>query len=235
MSVVFTDSFTVGADVNINAYPATPDWAYNAGATNNLTVNAARDRVETTNTGANWVARCINAAAPTGDQQISATVGLVAIPNARGQLCVRCATNGTANFYLFLMDPSSSNLKIFRCDAGSFTQLAVGGTLPSNGAQTMIFKAVTNGSQVDLTATLNAQTPLTYSDTSASRKTSGPPGISIFASSADTGAYVDDVSIDDLTTGFIPKAILYSFPLIVVAKNILDSRSIDRLLMKKAA
>lgn len=203
MSVVFTDSFTVGADVNIDAYPGTPDYAYNIGSGSNLSVNAANDRVQTTSTGQNHVARIINAAAPSGDQQIIATVGLNGVNNARGGLACRCATAGTSNLYLYLIDPSSGDLRIYRDDSASFVLLTNfnSGQVPSDGAQTMVVKAVTNGAQVDLTYTLNALTPGTYSDTHANRKTSGPPGVSIWCTTANTGAYVDDVSVDDLVTG----------------------------------
>ena len=66
MAQVFgPDLFTVGADTNIDAYPAgDPDYAYitGRGSGSNLTANAANDRVQTPTTNTNVSARIIDAA-----------------------------------------------------------------------------------------------------------------------------------------------------------------------------
>jgi len=203
-TVVFTDSFTVGADVNLNAYPATPDYAMNLGAAADFKVIAAVDRVESqVNTDA--VARITNAAAPTGDQQITAT--LTSSPGGAAGLAARCNTSGTANCYVVEFVPSLDVVRFYRMDNSTFN------TLGSDCSRSFIenftgrFKVTGSGATISLEAQVDATAVCTYSDTDANRKTSGTPGIHNGGSDQST---FDNISVDNLAAAAVSPLIILS-------------------------
>jgi len=198
---VFTDSFTVAADVNIDAYPATPDYAYNQGSGTNMRVVAATDKATVNVTNTSVHARIINAAVPSGDQEITADC-YAADSYSSGAVTVRMATSGNLeNFYMLKVElVNVAEVRLYRCDNGTFTLLA-SADRGFSGPQTVILrlKATGSGATVSLEAQVNATAVLTYDDTSASRKTSGPPGIGGWTST--TAVTVDNVSVNDLAAG----------------------------------
>ena len=199
MSVVFTDNFTVGANTNIDAYPAAgADYAYNLGSGANLTVNAANDRVQQTATGADHAARIIDASVPTTDQQMSITSFSSGSEDSTGNACVRMKTDGTGNFYLCYASKNGGNILIYRVVAGAFTQIA-SGTRTWTPPSTLIFKA-TGTNPVSLLANIAGTADLTFDDSNASRHQTGVPGIHMFSTTINV-SYIDDVSVDDLGTG----------------------------------
>ena len=73
MAQVFgPDTFTVGADTNIDAYPAASpnnDYSYNLGSGANLVANAVNDRVQWDGGAGGAAARLVDGAAPSGTQE----------------------------------------------------------------------------------------------------------------------------------------------------------------------
>ena len=125
-AIVFTDTFTVGADTNINVYPSAgdPDYAYNNGSGANLTVNAANDRVQSPNTASTYKARIIDASVPTGDQEVIATCFNNTGFNSGG-VAVRLNTAGTDNGYLSYIEQGVTNeVRIIKVIDGSETVIA---------------------------------------------------------------------------------------------------------------
>lgn len=201
MAVVFTDNFTVTSDTNLSAYPSgSADYAYMRGSGTNLTVNAANDRVQSPSTTDEYHARIIDAAVPTtGGHEITATI--YSSTTDSGMLLLRCSASADTCYLSYCDVTQTNEVQIYRFVAGTPTLIASADrSLSGAAARTWVFRAVTNGSQVDLTLTIGGTTALTYSDTSGSRITSGAPGIGIYNGTANT-AYVDNVSVDDLTSG----------------------------------
>ena len=82
MATLFgTDAFTVGANANLDAYPATPDYAYNLGSGSQLQVNAANDRVQQTAGAVDLIARVINPAVNTNGAD---TISVLALSSGSG-------------------------------------------------------------------------------------------------------------------------------------------------------
>jgi hypothetical protein len=211
MSVVHgPDAFTVASDINIDAYPSgAPDYAYTLGSGSNLTVNAANDRVQNGVGSTLLAARCIKSGMPTGDQECRASLNH---PQAAGDdggfLCVRMATNGSSHFYMTANNAPS--VVLYRCDGGTgLVDLILLVSRSAGIAGTdyaMRLRAVGTGSAVHLWALPEGQgtpaSPVTYTDTSVDRKTSGVPGFGIYGTSANAG-YIDNFEISDLAaTGF---------------------------------
>lgn len=180
MTVVFSDSFTnsSGSDINIDEWPSAgdPDYAYNVGSGDNISVSAANDRVDSVLGGTfpNFkTVRLIDASVPTGDQEIVFT-GRYTGPFVETMALVRCTTTNTRDCYLLTLEDGV--VYLIRVDAGSNTILASGGSGIADGAYTYRLKA-TGTNPVSLVASVGATT-LTYDDSSANRKTAGPPGFS---------------------------------------------------------
>ena len=197
MAVVFTDAYTVGANIDIASYPSgAPDYAYNAGST--LTVNAANDRVQNTSSTEESAARITDGSVPTGDQEISATCQSESGTDETGAVVARCATGGTFDCYICYLDMALANeVNLYRVDAGTYTLLASadrGITATGSGAFRL---RATGTTTVALECQIRGTTQITASDSSASRKTSGPPGVFAYNATANL-VWVDDVSVDDL-------------------------------------
>lgn len=202
MAVVFTDSFTVAVDTNIDAYPAgSPDYAYINGSGANITVNAANDRAQLPNNGGStYCARIIDAAVPTGDQEITGTCYSNTSGNSGG-VAVRCATGSNDNYISYIDYPQTNEVRLLRIDAGSEVLVASADRGTSgNSAHTHRLKATGTGATVSLELQIDATAVLTYADTAANRKTSGTPGLCGYNAVGDT-IYVDNLSVDDLIAG----------------------------------
>ena len=203
MALVFgPDTFTVGADTNIDAYPAAgADYAYNNGSGANLTVNAANDRVQapTGDATQDFVARLIDAAAPTGSQEAIGD-GIASAAGAAdfGTVNNRCAAGGTYDLYMTRYVPNTGTFVIRRTDAGVETTLITRTDATGIVNNRMRLRAIGSGSAVALEAQHEDLRPLQYSDTAANRKTSGAPGLQIDNNGTGNNAALDNFSVDDL-------------------------------------
>lgn len=198
MAQVFgPDTFTVGVDTNIDAYPAgDPDYAYNLGAGASLTVNAANDRVQDTDAD-DRTARVIDAAAPTATQEAILDGDNAASPGEDSAwVTTRNASGGTTDLYLCLMsDPAASEVLLGRWDAGVFTSLLTTDRgLAGAATRRFRMRAIGTGARVALEAQIDNTRPAVFTDTAANRKTSGPPGLG----AGDLNLWVDNYSVDDL-------------------------------------
>jgi len=198
MTVLFTDSFTVGADTNIDAHPAgTPNWAYCRGSTSNLRILAADDRVSPNSNGATLVARC-TAVSALADQKVTAVCDALVNP-VYGGLAVRYSD--TTRGYLAQVETSQANELRIREDNAGITLLASADRGLTDGTHNLEFSAVGPADNTLLTFTVDGGTPLTFTDTTA--PATGRPGISSFrttGSPAGSG-WIDDFAVDDLVTG----------------------------------
>lgn len=204
MTIVFTDSFTVGADVALESYPSgTPDYVSILGG-NNLDVIAANDNVQSSVTSADVMYRITNAAAPTGDQKLTITAGWQT-GYTGGYIGVRGSASGN---YYNLTRANSTTWELYRVDSTVFTLLTTHSvSTTDNSSGTISLKATGAGATVSITATIAGVDQTTFNDTAANRKTSGTPTIGGFQNSAVSSAnFIDDVSVDDLATaaGNIP-------------------------------
>lgn len=202
--IIFTDSFTVGASVDIASYPGTPDYSYLLGSAGDLEVDATDDRVEVLAIAADRIARLLNAACPTGDQQITLT-SHTAGADRHGYIAARCAA-ASADCYVGQMLLNQGNeVEIFRYTSG-FTSLvnADRGFTDVAGDHTFRLKAV-GTTPVDLEFQVDATAVVTFADSDATRKQSGRPGIGGFVTTAREG-WVDDVAVDNLLSGISSRA-----------------------------
>ena len=93
-TVLFTDTFTVSASADINAYPSgSPDWAYSQGTGSNIQVIDTTDRLECS-AASNKVARVIDASVPStmGNQLVrldAHCVRAVVVPQAQRFATIR--------------------------------------------------------------------------------------------------------------------------------------------------
>lgn len=196
-TVVFTDTFTVSSNINLNAYPSgSPDYAMSLGAATDLIVIASSDTV-VDQVATDSFARIINPAVATGDQQITATlsggggtVGLMA----------RMDAAGNDDGYLAFFNASGDSVRIYRVDDGNFVELIDCGS-PGAFADpfTGRLKVTGSGATVFIEAQANATTTCTFSDTNANRKITGPPGI--WNGTGSSISTFDNISVDNLASG----------------------------------
>lgn len=202
MAVVFTDNFTVGADINIESYPSgSPDYALIRGTAGDMKVVAASDDVRETTFGQiTHIARITDASVPTGDQEITGQCHNGTLNNDAGGLAVRFATDNTINGYTCrFQDASVNELEILRWDAGTPSVVASADRGLSGAAvRTHVLKAEGNGATVTITFTCDGTAALVFADSSADRKTAGTPGIHVLAQTDASNGRVDTISVDDL-------------------------------------
>lgn len=201
-TVVFTDSFTVGADANLDAYPSgDPDYAYNVGSGAGLTVEESTDRVDLTLTNTNHAARIIDAGgAITGDQEVAATI-------AYGQnfqsaeVHVRMAGSGQVRYTGKIEIQNASELRIYKVDSGGTHNILNSADCGLTGAgnKAVTFRA-TGTTTTALTFTVAGCSALTIND-STSPYTSGVPGIGAWSNDLVDPIWIDNVSVDDLDAG----------------------------------
>lgn len=196
----------MGVDVNLNAYPGTPDYVMVRGLATDLKVIAATDRVKTSLTSTDAFARLVNTLVPTGDQQITADCNDAGSGEV-GYLAARCAT-GSIDCYLGVLDTSVANeVQIIRVTTDVFTTIASVDRGLSGGQHSVRLKA-TGTNPVNLELQVDATAMLTFADSAADRKQTGRPGPGGFATTGD--AWVDNVSVDDLLVGGIRRRAAFS-------------------------
>jgi hypothetical protein len=204
LSVVFTDTFTVGADINISSYPSgSPDYAYTAGGTgvNIITVKADNDRAKAGFLDTVTRARITDASVPTGDQQITAdcyhgNTGAAAFVS--GGVCARMASGSDNCYYTYVNNLGTDETELYRVDSGTATLLASwnDGNNTIQAVYQHRLKVTGAGATVAIEVQVGNGSVHTHNDTHANRKTSGTPGIVLYDS--DAVVYVDNVSVDDL-------------------------------------
>lgn len=204
--IVFTDSFTVGANVNLNAYPGTPDYSMAQGAGADIIVVASTDRAETQPNSADVMARMLRAAVPTGDQQITGDVQDAGSSDI-AYLGLRVAA-ATADFYAAYVDASQANeVRIDRWTTGSAVTIASADRGIASGPLTHSIRAKATGTAtVNLEVQADATAIVTFADSAADRKQVGRPGLGGF--SIVGNIWVDNVSVDDLLAGGAPSRTL---------------------------
>lgn len=202
--IVFSDTFTVGADVNINAYPGTPDYSMAQGAAADIKVIASTDRATTQPNSVDAMARIINVLAPTGDQEITGDVNDAGSSDG-GSLGLRVAA-ATADFYTAYVDGSQANeVRIDRWGAGAAVTIASADRgLAASGTHSIRARAKDTAT-VNLEVQVDGTAILTFADSAADRKQSGRPGVGGF--SVVGSAWVDNISVDDLVVGVAPRLV----------------------------
>lgn len=205
MSVVFTDSFTAGADTDIESWPAASpnndyDYILFAGA-NNLRVTAATDRCEANSGGNDQIARISDASVSSGvDYQISLDAFRTG-GYSGGYPAVRCGAADSGNCYLVLC-ASSTVQELYRCNGGTFTLLSSGSiTAADSTLHAWTLRASGTGATVTLTWTLDGSADQTFGDSSGSRLTTGVVGIGGYMDGTAYSVYVDNVSVDNMSAG----------------------------------
>ena len=201
MSTVFSDTFTVGADIGIEAYAAA-SYDYVQGTTTAVTVNAANDRVQQTTTSADVAVRVINSAVPdTGNGTVSILQASTLDADNVGNPACRFKNDGTAYYYvLYIYRASgtpSNNVKIYRVENSSFNMIAQFTRASIGVSTTATLKGTTNGSAVDIVGTISGVTDCTYSDTGPTRLLEGRPGFHMYCETANA-AWIDNLSVDDV-------------------------------------
>ena len=200
MATIFSDSFTVAADVNIEAYPATPDYSLMNGIAGDVKVNAANDRVQAPTAGTKFRVRCLNAACPTGDQEVSVRGTSDSATGVQTAVLARChATLDDCYMMRINYDTNAMELWSYTLGIGSLIDTTAS-SYTSAGTHTYYLKAEGAGATVTLTFRIDALTPRVFADTSGARKTAGKAGLYLYNGTANTG-WVDDFSVDDLIAG----------------------------------
>jgi hypothetical protein len=202
MAVVFTDTFTVAANIDLASYPSgSPQYSYRLGTVGNLTVNATTDTVQVAS-AVSAVAAITAAGMPTGDQQMTASCAGTSYNS--GLVTVR--TNPDQYYCSYLDFSSGNEAQIIRRDtAASQTILASEDRGLVAGTHTHRLKVTGAGATVTLEAQYGATAVVTFADTSASRILSGAPGIGGYNDTVGQ-ASVDAVSVDNLVTaGVAPR------------------------------
>jgi hypothetical protein len=202
MAVVFgPDTFTVGANANIDAYPATPDYAYSQGSGSDAQVLATGDHVQILDAAQTILVRLI-------DGSVSGLTDYELTANCRhsgdyqsGALAVRVASGAATGYLQYLELGQANEHRIIRVVAGAETVIASWDEgLAGAATYVHVMKVTGTGASVDLESRINAGTLRTFSDTNAARLTSGAPGLGGYAD-ASGNALVDDYQVDDLGGG----------------------------------
>jgi hypothetical protein len=199
---IYSDTFTVGADAELDAYDA--DWVKVSANQDDVSVIAANDRLEGTNSVGNnadytWTGQTVL------EERIQATLNA---GSAWSSLTVRGDLD--MNNYLAEWDSSSNAIILYRAtgftggSGGSWTQVAFGGTVASSTTYTGAYLKATGTNPVELEGgdDTNGAAAVTYSDSNAARHQSGQPGISMATNS---GGWIDNVEIWDEADSWIPE------------------------------
>ena len=210
MAQVFgPDTFTVGADTNIDAYPAASpnnDYSYNLGSGSNLTANAANDRVQWDGSAGGAAARLVDAAAPSGVQETIFDATSILTDFGAG-VGTRFISDGTRNYYAgYMNDAAVNEVTLFRYDGGSgINQTSGNRGLSGAATRRMRLRTIGAGTRVATELQIDDTRPVVFTDTSVDRKTSGAPGFD-FDPVVGTASWVDNFTIDDLAaTGFMAR------------------------------
>jgi hypothetical protein len=204
LSVVFTDTFTVGSNIGIASYPSgSPDYAYTAGGTggDTITVIAATGRAKAGTTSNVTRARIIDASVPSGDQQITADCWHGNDSGATyvsGGVCARMASGSDNCYYTYINNLGTDETELYRVDSGSATLIASwnDGNNTNGAVYQHRLKVTGAGATVAIEVQVGNGSVHTHNDTHANRKTSGTPGVVVYDPNGIV--YVDNVSVDDL-------------------------------------
>ncbi len=196
-SIIFgPDSFTVGSDTNIDAYPGGgANYTYAVGSGTDLTVEAANDRVKAIGAPDIW-ANVTNAAVPStlGDQEIRAVVSNSTISN-NGSVHITCKGSGD-EAYLGVLDPSSANeVILYELINGAANLLASADRLLVGLTAYTTALTCRSGTQRLI---IDGETEITATDATLS---TGRPGIYGFESSGSATGWLDNYEVDDLSFG----------------------------------
>jgi hypothetical protein len=200
MAIIFTDTFTVGADTNIDAYPAgDPDYAYNAGTGNNIIVSGANDRVENNATGSTFLVAIIDGAVPADMPwyRVNAATVSAAAADQIVSPAVQVGSNGEDEGYFLYWD-NATQLSVYRRVTSTDT-LVASLVLPETAPTTDMFLEVQVGTSVALRWGVGIYSAGTI-DTNAARLTTGRPGIYTFASAGTP--FLDTLTVDEFDTTF---------------------------------
>jgi hypothetical protein len=198
-----TINFTAGADTNLDAFGAGPDWAYLVGSAGNLTVNATNDNVQVTGfAGSPYRARYIGSATVTGDQDVTATVRVKNFNDAG--VLAKCSAVADSCYLARIETSQTNEVRLYRVIAGAETLLGSWDDSLTAGTHTIRLRAVVNGSAVDLSVQSNSNSTHTYSDTDASRLTSGNPGL--YGLTDEGYPTLDNWILDDLAAAAAPRS-----------------------------
>ncbi len=195
----YSDQFTVGANANLDAYPAAGTWSMIRGASGELVVNAANDRVQTGVASSSREAEYIGSVI-TANQEIRATVYASSDGAQVGYVMARnTGVHNTYTFYYGYIDKSATNeVSLWRHDGTSGDTLLTDADrgLSGNGAHTARLRVITNPvtGNVEIEYQVDATAVVTFTDTSGSKLLTGKPGLGIYNDTANT-AYIDNVEI----------------------------------------
>lgn len=206
MTIVFSDAFNVAAVTLLEEYPSagSPDYVAIHGG-NQLSIDPTQDGVYPESNSADFIYRVIDAAAPTGDQEVTLITRVEGTGYTQTYAAVRCSgVVGSGNCYS-IQRSGPTTWQLWRMNGGSFG-LETGG-LPLttftvaaiNAPATVVVQLKATGTNpVVITATINgvAQTP--YNDTHANRLASGTAGIGAWIDPGDATPYGALLFIDDL-------------------------------------
>lgn len=195
------DDFTIGADTNLGSRA---DWINfdHGNFADQLRDYSATGRVYGRLATVVDSYRFTRAGLPTGTQEVRMPVFFGPDASIRFSGWLLQSDSGSAatlNGYEIEV-LSGVEVRMKRWVNGVSTQIAVGLTPGINVAAALRFRAtVVAGVSVDLEAQIDAGSTLTFSDTNASRPTSGRPGLGYQGDNAGT-TYIDSFTVDDLIT-----------------------------------
>jgi len=197
MAVIFgPDTFTVGADTNIDAYPSgNPDYAYSRGSGSTITVNAANDNAEN-NSASPSVARVIDPAV-SASMVVQEGRATVLVPSAGGNSEVGIAVrySSSTRGYAGALTRLINEVVIMEDDAGLTTLASADKGLVTDVAYSASFRAVGGAGGAWLTLIINGQA-LTFSDTTA--PANGAPGVYFDGAAPTDKSTLDNFEVDDL-------------------------------------
>ena len=195
-TVLFTDTFTVSASADINAYPSgSPDWAYSQGTGSNIQVIDTTDRLECS-AASNKVARVIDASVPStmGNQLVRLDVMCPSGCAAGAALRYNTTTRG----YQGTHDATGSvnEVAIYEDNAGA-TLVADGDrSLTASTTYPVVFSALGGSAECNLRLVINNTAAVTFRDTTA--PATGSPGVYMFG----VGAAIDNFQVEQVIQYF---------------------------------
>lgn len=195
---LYTSDFTTSTNTNLNAFGA-PDWyLVRASAASDIQVIASTDNVQLVNIGqADFGLGLVHTLIGSiNDYEITATVRRATGQNM-GMVGVRCGGLASSDFYM-VGSNSNNDLILTRLNSGGSTILqTTAAEIPANSVLQVGIR-VRGSNPVVLEYSIGTVSA-TYNDTSASRHTTGPPGVfvgNLAAPQADV--WVDNVIINAL-------------------------------------
>lgn len=208
MAVVFTDLFTTGSNVNIEAYSPNYDIIF---GDNNIVVNAGLGAVvsSTPNTDQGFRVQS-GSGFLSNDYRVDIVTRYTQVGGFGGYCLVRADAAGAA--YDFDCDnPTTGVYRVWKSTAGgNFTQVATfsGGPTPGLNTDIKLSARVTGTSPVVIDCYVNDIFVGTYTDANANRLQTGNPGVGLY-SDGGTGVQVTSFTVDDLSGAFQGSTLRY--------------------------